>query len=565
MQDNNGMNNEMKFEDFESMLEDSLNPPSKGSIVKGSVVAIDGTDILVNIGYKSEGVIDKSELEKNGDLTIKIGDEIEALVEGVQGGGGYVRLSRKVLNQQRDFDEILERFEKNKPVAVKIENSNDKGFTGKVGEVSVFIPSNHIDVKKKIKDSKSYIGKVFNCKILKIDRKTKSILASRKLYIIEAAEMEKNELFDSIKEGDKVKGKVKTIKEYGAFINIGAVDGFLHRDNIDWGKVKHTSKYLEIGDVVETVVLSVDRENKKIELGLKQLKEDPWNKVAEKYPVDSEVKGRVVTRRKKGFVLELENGIDGFIPDEELSWLKKSSVKLERGDMVEGKVIGIDHDHKKVLISLKLLSENPWKTLKNNHPEGSIIDGKVKTVTEFGVFVDFGAHIDGLIRKVDVSWTEDVQDLSEKFKVGDKVTAKVLKIDEDKERISLGIKQLDKNPWKEIDKLLPSGKVLDVEVIEVNKDNVFVALPKGLTGIIPAKELDENRVIPEEFCKVGDTLKAVILKVDKRNKEILLSVKKYKLDSEKREVKEYLKQIESNSDSTFSLGTLIKEKIDEIK
>lgn len=565
MQDNNGMNNEMKFEDFESMLEDSLNLPSKGSIVKGSVVAIDGTDILVNIGYKSEGVIDKSELEKNGNLTIKIGDEIEALVEGVQGEGGYVRLSRKVLNQQRDFDEILEKFEKNKPVAVKIENSNDKGFIGKVGEVSAFIPSNHIDVKKKIKDSKSYIGKVFNCKILKIDRKTKSILASRKLYIIETAEMEKNKLFDSIKEGDKVKGKVKAIKRYGAFINIGAVDGFLHRDNIDWGKVKHPSKYLEIGDVVETVVLSVDRENKKIELGLKQLKEDPWNKVAEKYPVDSEVKGRVVTRRKKGFVLELENGIDGFIPNEELSWLKKSLVKLERGDVVEGKVIGIDHNHKKVLISLKLLSENPWTTLKNNHPEGSIIYGKVKTVTEFGVFVDFGAHIDGLIRKVDVSWTEDIQDLSEKFKVGDKVNAKVLKIDEDKERILLGIKQLEKNPWKELDKLLPSGKVLDVEVIEVNKDNVIVALPKGLTGIIPAKELDENRVIPEEFCKVGDTLKAVILKVDKRNKEILLSVKKYKLDSEKREVKEYLKQIESNSDSTFNLGTLIREKIDEIK
>ncbi|UOD34964.1 S1 RNA-binding domain-containing protein [Deferribacteraceae bacterium V6Fe1] len=565
MQDNNGMNNEMKFEDFESMLEDSLNPPSKGSIVKGSVVAINGTDILVNIGYKSEGVIDKSELENNGELTVKVGDEIEALVEGVQGGGGYVRLSRKVLNQQRDFDEILEKFEKNKPVAVKIENFNDKGFTGKVGEVSVFIPSNHIDVRNKIKDSKSYIGKVLNCKILKVDRKSKSILASHKLYIVEAAEMEKNELFDSIKEGDKVKGKVKTIKEYGVFINIGAVDGFLHRDNIDWGKVKHPSKYLEVDDVVETVVLNVDKENKKIELGLKQLKEDPWNKVAEKYPVDSEAKGRVVTRRKKGYVVELEPGVDGFIPEEELSWIKNSSVKLERGDMVEGKVIGIDNDHKKVLMSLKLLSENPWITLKNNHPEGSVVTGKIKSVTDFGIFVDFGAHIDGLIKKIDISWTEDIQDLNEKFKAGDEITAKILKIDEDKERISLGIKQLEKNPWKDIEKLLPSGKVLDVEVIEVNKENVVVALPKGLTGIIPAKELDENKVIPEEFCKVGDTLKVVVLKIDKRNREILLSVKKYKLDSEKREVKEYLKQIEDNSDSTFNLGTLIKGKIDEIK
>ncbi|MDK2792990.1 MAG: small subunit ribosomal protein [Deferribacteres bacterium] len=565
MQENNGMNNEMKFEDFESMLEDSLNPPSKGSIVKGSVVAINGTDILVNIGYKSEGIIDKSELEKDGKLEVNVGDEIEAIVEGVQGGGGYVRLSRKVLNQQRDFDEILDKFDKNKPVAVKIESSNDKGFLGKAGEIAVFIPSNHIDLRSKTKDQKNYIGKVFNCKILKVDKKAKSILASHKLYIIESAEEEKKKFFEALKVGDKVKGKVKTVKEFGVFINVGAVDGFLHRDNIDWGKVKHPSKYFELDDTVETVVLNIDKENQKIELGLKQLKEDPWDKVKDKYPVDGEAKGRIITRRKKGYVLELEPGIDGFIPEEELSWIKNSNVKLERGDIVEGKVIGIDDEHKKVIMSLRLLTENPWVTLKNNHPEGSVVTGKIKGITDFGLFVDFGAHIDGLVRKLDISWTEEIEDLNEKFKVGDEITAKILKIDEDKERISLGIKQIEKNPWKEIDKLLPAGKVLDVEVTEVNKDNVVVELPKGLTGIIPAKELDEQKVIPEEFCKVGDRLKVVVIKADKREKKVILSVKKYKLDAEKREVKEYLKQIQDKSDSSFNLGALIKDKIDEIK
>jgi ribosomal protein S1 len=565
MQENNGMNNEMKFEDFESMLEDSLNPPSKGSIVKGSVVAINENDVLVNIGYKSEGVIDKSELESSGEHTVHIGDEVEAIIEGVSGGGGYIRLSRKILNEQRDFADILDRFEKNKPAAVKIESSNEKGFVGKAGEVNVFIPSNHIDLSSKIKDGKKYIGKVFNCKILKVDQKAKSILASHKLYLIESAEEEKRKFLNEIKEGIKIKGKVKTVKEYGVFINIGPLDGFLHRDNIDWGKVKHPSKYFEMDDIVETVVLSVDKENKKIELGLKQLKEDPWNKVKEKYPVGSEISGRVVAKRKKGYVVEIEPGIDGFIPDDELSWVKNTDVRLERGDIVDGKVVGIDEEHKKILMSIKLLTENPWNTLKSKHPEGSIVEGKIVSVTDFGIFVDFGAHIDGLVRRVDISWTDDIGDLHEKFKEGDEITAKILKIDENKERISLGIKQLEKNPWKDIDKLFPSGKVLEAEVIEIAKEDVKVALPKGIKGVIPAKELDEQKVIPSEFCKVGDKLKAVVLKADKREKVVYLSVKKYKLDSEKREVKEYLKQIQNESETTFSLGSLIKDKIDEIK
>jgi ribosomal protein S1 len=565
MQENNGTNNEMKFEDFESMLEDTLNPPSKGSIVKGSVVAINENDVLVNIGYKSEGVIDKSELEKDGKLIVDIGDEVESIIEGVSGGGGYIKLSRRILNEQRDFADILDRFEKNKPVAVKIESSNDKGFVGKAGEVNVFIPSNHIDLKSKTKDAKNYIGRVFNCKILKVDKKAKSILASHKLYLIESAEEERERFLNELKEGMKVKGRVKTVKEYGVFINIGPIDGFLHRDNIDWGKVKHPSKYFEIDDVVETVVLSVDKENKKVELGLKQLKSDPWSKVNEKYPIGSEVKGRVVVKRKKGYVVEIEPGVDGIIPDEELSWVKSLKVKLEKGDIVEGKVIGIDEEHKKVLMSLKLLSENPWNTLKSKHPEGSIVTGKIASVTDFGIFVDFGAHIDGLIRKVDISWTEDIEDLRKKFKEGDEITAKILKIDEDKERISLGIKQLDKNPWRDIDKLFPTGKVVETEVVDVNKDFVKVLLPKGIIGIIPSKELDEQKVNPEEFCKIGDKLKAVVLKADKREKVVYLSVKRYKLESENREVKEYLKQIQNESDTTFSLGSLLKDKIDEIK
>lgn len=565
MQENSEKNSDMKFEDFESMIEESFNPPSKGSIIKGSVVAINDTDVLVNIGSKSEATISKSEFEKDGILSVKIGDEVEAVVEGVAGAGGYVRLSRKILEHEKDFKEILIKFENNTPINVKIESFNDKGFLGKSGEVQVFIPINHIESKRKQNEPKTYLGKTVLCKILKVDTKSKSVLASHKIYSAESSEHARAEIFNKIQVGDKIKGIVKTVKDYGVFINIGNIDGFLHRDNIEWGKVKHPSKYFEPNDSVEVIVLNVDKENKKIELGLKQLKEDPWNAASEKYPVGSDVKGTIITKRRRGYVIEVEPGIDGFIPDEETSWVKNSRVKLEKGDIAEGRVIDIDNEHKKIVLSLKLLQENPWNILKKEHPEGSVVTGKVKTVTDFGVFVDFGAHSDGLIRKSDISWKEEPADLNDMFKIGDEVTAKILLIDEEKGKISLGIKQLEKNPWKDIDKLFPAGKVVDVEVSKVNKDSVEVVLTKDIKGVIPAKELDENKVIPEDFCKVGDKLTAVVLRVDKREKEIQLSIKKYKLDSEKKEVKEYLKSIKSESEASFSLGEFFKEKIDESK
>ena len=562
MQEKSGTNSDMKFEDFESMIEESFNPPSKGSIIKGSVVAINDTDVLVNIGSKSEATISRSELEKNGVLTVKIGDEIEAVVEGA---GGYVKLSRKVLDHEKDFKDVLTKFENEYPIDVRIESFNDKGFMGKCGEVQVFIPNNHVESKRKQGEPKTYIGKTLTCKILKLDQKSKSVLASHKIYASESSERAKNEFFNKIQVGSKIEGTVKTIKDYGVFINIGQVDGFLHRDNIAWGKVKHPSKYFETNDKVEVVVLSVDKDNKKVEFGLKQLKEDPWSSAPQRYPVGSDVKGTIVTKRRRGYVVEIEPGIDGFIPDEELSWVKNSKSKLEKGDIVDGRVIDIDNEHKKVVLSVKLLQENPWNTLKKEHPEGSVITGKVKTITDFGLFVDFGAHSDGLIRKGDISWREEPENLNDMFKVGDEVTAKVLVIDEERGKISLGIKQLEKNPWKEIDKLFPTGKTVDVEVSKVNKDSVEVILPKEIKGIIPAKELDENKVIPEDFCKVGDKLTAVVIKVDKRERNIQLSVKKYKFDSERKEVKEYLKNIKSESEASFSLGEFFKEKIDESK
>jgi ribosomal protein S1 len=550
------------MEDFESMLEESLKTPSKGSIVTGKVVQINDQEILVNIGSKTEGIIPREECEKNGELTVKIGDEIEVMVANVSGGGGNIRLSRKILNLSRDWENVKEAYTEKQPVKVFIQKKVDKGFVGKTGEVNAFILDHHMGFSKDKINAEEYTGKEFECKILKIDAKNKSILASRKVYLYEKKAAEKKEFFDSLEIGKRITGKVKTIKNYGAFVELGPIDGFLHKDNISWGRVNHPSKFLSEGDEIEVEIINIDLKKEKVEVSLKATQSDPWESVTEKYPLDSIVKGSVITRKRGGYVIELEPGVDGFIPNEELTWLKSSKMKLENKDIVEGKVIKYDNDNKKVHMSIRLLSENPWITLKEKHPEGSVVKGIIKNITDFGIFIDFGGLVDGLIRKADISWTEDIDKIEDHYKVGDEIEGKILKIDPDKERISIGIKQLEKNPWKEIASILPFGKVIECKIKEVNKDELIVELPRGLKGIITANEVDEQPVNLSENFKVGDTVKAVVLKSDKKEKVVYLSIKKYKKDSEKREVKEYLKQLNNEGkDSSFSLGAILKDKL----
>jgi ribosomal protein S1 len=445
---------------------------------------------------------------------------------------------------------------------VKITSVVDKGFTGKCGEIECFIPENHIDFKNSTMEPKDYVGQTFECKVLKANKKQRSFLASRKLQMIQSIEKDKKEFFNGIEEGQILKGTVKTIKHYGAFMNFGAVDGFLRKNNIAWGVVKHPNQYLEEGDELEVKILNIDFDDEKLEVGLKQMQEDPWENAVDKYPESAAVSGTVVARKNKGFVMEIEQGIDGFIPLEEISWLKNAKISIEPKDAVEGKVIGIDHDKKKLIVSLKSLQENPWTTLKVKHPEGSAIKGTIKSITDFGIFVDFGEFLDGLIRKKDISWTEEPANLEELYKEGDEIEAKVLKIDAEKERISLGVKQLETNPWREVGKLLPNGKVVEVKVLSTSKEGVEVELPRDLVGFIPENELDVERVDPTEKFAVGDTIKAIVFRNDARERKILLSIRRYMQDSEKREVKEYLKKLAQSDDSTFSLGNILKGKLD---
>ncbi len=435
-----------------------------------------------------------------------------------------------------------------------------KGFRGKIGEIDAFIRENQISDRLKDIDPKSYIQKTLLAKIVNVySGKKRSVLVSPREYLFDEAKKLKEEFFEKYNVGDRVKGTVKTLKSYGAFINFGAIDGFLHRNEMSWGRVGNPAKILSENENVEVEILEMDRENQKIAVGMKQLQKDPWEDVAVNYPEGSSVKGTIVARRKRaGYVVSIVAGIDGFVPNEEVSWFKNQHPAIK--DIVEGIVTGYDNERKRVMMSIKDLQDNPWKTLQEEHPVGSIVQGTIKGITDFGLFVDFGSFTDGLVRKGDVSWLEEVDKLEDTYKVGDSISAKVLRIDEDKERVSLGIKQLEKDPWQEITKLLPQGKVVDVQITAINKQGLEVALPLSMKGTIPSTDLDPAKAGLDMY-NIGDMVTATVVKADNREKIVILSIKKYLQDSERRETKEYMKKMETSDDNSF--GNIFMDKFDK--
>lgn len=550
--------NEERMEDFESFFEVSLQQYRPGEVVRGTIVDIRDDKGLVNFGYKTEGVVSMSELEG-----AKVGDEVELSIVKMNNDG--VILSKKAINAKGDFSAIKEKESSGIPVEVKItefvSNDKTKGYRGRVGEIEAFIPENLIDINLKEIDPAKFINKVLLAKVLRVHGgKKQSVVVSPRHHLVEEAKKKKDEFFNKYKVGDSIKGVVKTLKDYGAFISLGGIDGFLHKNEMSWGRVKNPAKFLAENDNVEVVILEIDKDTSKVAVGMKQLQNDPWDNAEKNYPEGSSVKGTVVARKRAGYVVEIADGIDGFVPNEEIGWLKHSKSTLNIKDMVEGRVIGYDNERKRVIMSVKDLQDNPWTTLKKEHPEGSVVKGTIKSITDFGLFIDFGSILDGLVRKSDVSWREEIADLNTIYKVGDSVEAKILNIDEDKERISLGIKQLEANPWKEVTKLLPQGKSVDVKITAVSKQGLEVELPLEMKGIIAVNDLDPAKASVDMY-NVGDTVTATVIKADNKEKQVILSIKKYLQDSERRETKEYMKKMETSEDSGF--GNIFMDKFDK--
>jgi ribosomal protein S1 len=549
---NENINGEdIAMDNFEKLISNTLKQPVKGSNVSGKVVMIHNDEVIVDIGMKTEGVVARNELVGE----IHVGDELELVVVGYSGGHGYMQLSTsKAFTDKGDFG----RDHVGKIVKVKIDSHMEKGFKGKVGETDAFVPETHIDLKNCLKEPAAYIGQILDAKVLKVGNKGRyrSLLVSPRDYLIDKHSKERMDFFDRLTVGEVVKGTVRSIKDYGAFINLGVADGFLHKSNTAWGRPKNPSKYVTEGDIIDVMILEVNKENGRIEVGIKQMTEDPWSTVRERYPTGSIVSATIIGRRRAGYIGEVEPGIDAIIPLEELSWLKNGRVNLPPKSIAEGRVLEYDDERNRVVISLRMMIDNPWKTIKQELPEGSIVECTIKSVTDFGLFVDFGRFIEGLIRKGDISWVEEPRDLKELYKVGDVIEAKLLIIDEARERVGLGIKQLSSNPWKDISKGI---KEVNVTVSEITKNGLNVTLANGIKATIPQNELDPSKQNLDSY-KVGDSFPAMIVKGDAKEHTVTLSVRKLITESERKETKEYMKKLEKG-DENQAFGLVFKDML----
>ncbi|HET6419645.1 MAG TPA: 30S ribosomal protein S1 [Geobacteraceae bacterium] len=546
-------------QEFEELFKESLLQPRVGDIVKGVVVQIDPDYVLVNIGYKSEGCIPVNEfLDENGQLTVKVGDEVKVLFEKKENIKGYVVLSKKKAEKEAVWDTIAEVEEKGGLIEGKIIASVKGGLTVDIG-VPAFLPASQVDVRP-VGNLDKLIGQSFQFRIVKHNRKRGNIVLSRRIVLEEEREKKRSETLASLCEGQIVEGVVKNITDYGAFVDLGGIDGLLHIADMSWGKLNHPSEVLKVGAAIQVKVLKYDREKGKISLGLKQIKPDPWLDVESKYSAGDRVSGKVVSLTDYGAFVSLEEGVEGLVHVSEMSWTKRvrhPSELLKVGDSVDAEVLAVDVANRRISLGLKQVQVNPWTVIGEKYPIGTKIEGQIKNVTDFGIFIGMEEGIDGLVHVSDMSWTKRIKHPGEVYSKGQTVQAVVLNIDPENERLSLGIKQLNADPWTEIPVKYKAGTKIRGKVTSVTDFGIFLEIEEGVEGLIHVSELSQEKIAtPKGFANVGDELDASVLNVDTNEKKIALSIKALTVSNEKAEFSAYM---DSQGEATSNLGELLKE------
>ncbi|MDD0854089.1 30S ribosomal protein S1 [Halobacteriovorax sp. GB3] len=501
---------------------------TEGEVFKGKVVRIGQDYVMVDIGYKQEGLVHVKEfLNYDGTLKISEGDEIEVYLEKLESRLGNLVLSKDKAEILKAWDKISEACEKGTPVEGTVVAKVKGGLSVDIG-VKAFLPGSQIDLRP-TRYLDKYIGKKMEFKVIKFNKKRGNIVLSRRAILQEERGKLRGEILSQIQEGMVVKGIVKNITDYGAFIDLGGIDGLLHITDMSWGRVKHPSSLLAIGDEIEVKILKFDQEKERVSLGLKQVQPNPWEKAKEKYTAGTKVKGEIVSVKDYGVFIELDDGIEGLIHVSEMSWtgkIKNPAKHFNVGESIEAQVLDVDVENKRISLGLKQLQDNPWNAIESKYSVGSKATGKIKSIVEFGMFVDLGEEVDALIHVSDISWTKKNVNLNEEFKEGQDVEAMVLSVDKDNAKFCLGIKQLQEDPWKKIETRLPVGTVVEAEVVRVTDFGAFVELETGIEGLIHISELSEERVEkPEDVVKRGDAVKAMVISIDKDAKKIALSIK----------------------------------------
>jgi len=557
---------EKPSENMDSMMdmyEESFNRFAEGEVVTGRIISVDKDYVLVDIGYKSEGQIKIQEFQdEDGNLIANEGDLVDVMVEWWDDEEERVVLSKEKAAKVKVWEDIKESYEEGKTVKGVIVNRVKGGFSVDIG-VQAFLPGSQADLRP-IRNLDEMVGKTFTFKILKYNRKRSNIVLSRRVILEEERDSKRTATLDSIEDGKIVEGIVKNITEYGVFVDLGGVDGLLHITDISWGRVKHPSELFSVGDKITVKILSFDIERERVSLGMKQLTEDPWLAATEKYPIGSRVNGKVVSLTDYGSFVELEEGIEGLIHVSEMSWTRKirhPSKVVSVGDEVDTIVLDIKPESRRISLGMKQVVPNPWDVISEKYPVGTTIEGKIKNITDFGLFIGIGEGIDGLVHISDISWIKRIKHPSELYKKGDVVQAIVLDIEKENERFSLGIKQLQEDPWKTVAERYEVGKEITGTVTNLTDFGVFVEIEEGIEGLVHVSEISKEKIkTPIGKFSIGDVITAKVMNINSQERRIGLSIKRLEIESEQSFLNEY---VNNTRPTTSTFGEILRENLQE--
>ncbi len=554
---------ETSMEDLMDLYEESFKRFAEGEVVTGRIISVDKDHVLVDIGYKSEGQIRIGEfMDERGQIQAQTGDKVEVMVEWWDDENEVVVLSKEKAEKVKVWEEIKRAYEADEPIEGVIASRVKGGFSVDIG-VNAFLPGSQADLRP-VRNLDEMVGKTYKFKVLKFNRKRSNIVLSRRVILETERESKRSATLSSIHEGKVVQGIVKNITEYGVFVDLGGVDGLLHITDISWGRVKHPSEMFHVGDEINVKILNLDLERERVSLGMKQLTPDPWSTASEKYAVGSRVAGRVVSLTDYGAFVELEEGIEGLIHVSEMSWTRKvrhPNKVVSVGEEVEAVVLDIKPDNRRISLGMKQAVPNPWDVISDKYPVGTTIEGKIKNITDFGLFIGIDEGIDGLVHISDLSWTKRIKHPSEIYKKGDTVQAIVLEIDKDNERFSLGVKQLHPDPWDTVAQRYDVGKEITGTVTNVTDFGVFVELEEGIEGLVHVSEISKEKIkTPVGMFNVGDTIKARVMNINSEERRIGLSIKRLEMESDHELLSDYVNHM---GPATSTFGELLRENLQE--
>ena len=552
-------------ESFAQLFEESLNETemTAGQVVIGTVTDIRDGYVIVSAGLKSEGVIPEEQFKNlSGELEVAIGDDVDVVLEAVEDGFGETRLSREKAKRAKAWKSLESSYETEEIITGVITGKVKGGFTVELGDIRAFLPGSLVDVRP-VRDTSYLEGKELEFKVIKLDQKRNNVVVSRRAVVESEYSAEREALLDTIEEGKPIKGVVKNLTDYGAFLDLGGVDGLLHITDMAWKRVRHPSEVVNVGDEISVMVLKFDKERNRVSLGLKQLGDDPWAEIARRYPEGSRLNGKISNITDYGCFVEIEDGVEGLVHVSEMDWTNKNinpASMVALGDEVEVMILDIDEERRRISLGMKQCLPNPWDEFSATHNKGDKVSGNIKSITDFGIFVGLDGDIDGLVHMSDISWDVTGEEAIRNFKKGDTIEAVVLSIDPERERISLGIKQMETDPVSSFMAANKKGSLVTGKVISVDAKAAVIDLGDGVEGTLRASELSRDRVEDAStVLKVGDEIEAKLIGIDRKSRAINLSIKAKDYDDEAEAMKDYAS---SQQSAATTLGDLLKEQMD---